>query len=265
MTLHLLQIAKKLAHDAGKLALQIQENGFEISTKSSWADMVTEADKACENLIIKTIKQNFPDHSILGEESGKTEGGSEYKWIIDPIDGTTNFAHGLPIFGISIAIIKDGNPIIGVVEIPALKETFWAQKGEGAFLNEKPIHVSDTQEISKSLLATGFPYKREGARYEMAIKLFNEFYKPCHGVRRLGAASIDLCFVAAGRFDGYWEYDLKPWDIAAGKIIIEEAGGQVTNMDGTTLDPKKEAILATNGHLHKEMLTQIARLGGDRV
>jgi myo-inositol-1(or 4)-monophosphatase len=265
MPIHLLQIAKKLAHDAGQLALQIQERGFKVETKGNHTNMVTEADKACEQLIIKTIKQNFPDHEILGEESGKTAGKGRFKWIIDPIDGTTNFAHGMPIFGISIAVIEDGNPIIGIVEIPSLRETFWAQKGKGAFLNEQQIHVSKTHKVADALLATGFPYNRTGKRYEMAEKLFKEFYQPCHGVRRLGAASIDLCFVAAGRYDGFWEYDLKPWDIAAGKIIIEEAGGLVTNMDGSKLDPKKEAILATNGLLHQEMLATIKLLGGDKV
>lgn len=265
MPIHLLQIAKKLAHDAGKLAMQMQEDGFKIETKGNHTNMVTEADKACEKLIIKTIKQNFPDHEILGEESGKTAGKGKFKWIIDPIDGTTNFAHGMPIFGISIAVIEDGRPIIGVVEVPGTGETFWAQKGKGAFLNEKPLKVSQANKVSNALLSTGFPYLREGARYDMAMKLFEEFYQPCHGIRRLGAASIDLCYVAAGRYDGYWEYGLKPWDIAAGKIIIEEAGGLVTNMDGSKLDPKKEAILATNGHIHQEMLATIKRLGGDRV
>ena len=231
--------------------------------------MVTEADNACEALIIRTIKQNFPDHEIVSEESGKTggdgSGKSEYKWIIDPIDGTTNFAHKHPIFGISIAIIRNGKPIIGVVEVPALGETFWAQEGKGAFVNETPIQVSSTNELRDALMATGFPYDRNGPRFKKNMEMTAALYKPSHGVRRMGAASIDLCFVAAGRYDAFWEYDLKTWDVAAGKIILEEAGGTVTNMDGSSLDPKKEAILATNGRLHSKMLSEIARLGGDKI
>jgi myo-inositol-1(or 4)-monophosphatase len=265
MPTHLLQIAKKLAHDAGKLALKYQEKGFKISTKSNHLDLVTEADKACNELIVKKIRQNFPNHTIISEEEAKIEGDGEFKWIIDPIDGTTNFAHGVPIFGISIAIVKNGKPIIGVVEIPGLGETFWAKEGEGAYLNEKRIRVSKTSQLDKSLLATGFPYDRQSPRYAKSMQLFDAFYKPCHGIRRLGAASIDLCYVAAGRYDGYYEYGLKIWDIAAGKIILEEAGGTATNMDGTPLDPKKGMLLATNGLLHQPMLNQIQTLGGDKV
>ncbi len=265
MPIHLLQIAKKLAHDAGKLALRYQAKGFKVQTKDSRLNMVTDADKASEALIIKTIKKNFPDHEIISEESGTTKGKSEYKWIIDPIDGTTNFAHGVPIFAISIAVIKSGKPIIGIVEIPALGETFWAQEGKGAFLEEKRIHVSKVNSTKKSLLATGFPYDRGTPRYKKAMELHEKFYEPSHGIRRMGAAAIDLCYVAAGRFDAYWEYGLKPWDIAAGKIILEEAGGMVTNMDGSKLDPKKESILASNGLLHQEMLQTIKSLGGDKL
>ena len=265
MPAHLLQIAKKLAHEAGQLALNYQEKGFRIETKDSPLNLVTEADKACEDLIIRTIRQNFPDHSIISEESGSTEGQSDYKWIIDPIDGTTNFAHGHPIFSISIAVIKAGKPIIGVVEVPSLGESFWAQQGKGAFLGSKQIHVSKVNELGKALLATGFPYDREGARYKKNMELHDAFYKPSHGVRRMGSAAIDLCYVAAGRYDGFWEYDLKTWDIAAGKIILEEAGGKATNMDGSTLDPKKENLLASNGPLHNAMMEIIKQCGGDRV
>lgn len=265
MPAHLLQIAKKLAHDAGQLALKYQEKGFKVDYKDSPLNLVTEVDKACEELIIKTIKRNFPDHSIISEESGKTDGQSEYKWIVDPIDGTTNFVHGHPIFSVSIAVIKAGRPIIGVVEIPYLNESFWAQQGKGAFLGSKQINVSKVNKLEEALLATGFPYDREGARYKKNMELHDAFYKPCHGVRRMGSAAIDLCYTAAGRYDGFWEYGLKTWDIAAGKIILEEAGGKVTNMDGGTLDPKKENLLASNGPLHNTMMELIKRHGGDRV
>ncbi len=264
MPIHLLQIAKKLANDAGRMALEFQKKGFKISTKSSPIDLITEADTACEQLILKTIKSHFPDHSVLTEESGAIDRDGEYKWIVDPIDGTTNFAHGLPIFAISIAIVHKGKPIIGVVEIPALKETFWAQEGRGAYLNNKRIHVSKIGKFQEGLLATGFPYARTD-RYKKNIALFDAFYKPSQGVRRLGSAATDLCFVAAGRFDGFWEYDLEAWDVAAGKIIVEEAGGTVTNMDGSSFSPKLKNILATNGLLHSDMLRVIKEHGGDKI
>lgn len=264
MPAHLLQIAKKLGHDAGLLALDYQKKGFKIETKGSNFNFVTDADKACEKLIVDTIRHNFPDHSILSEEMGEIKGTGEYKWIIDPIDGTTNFAHGQPIFGISIGIVKNGKPIIGVVEIPALKESFWAMEGKGAYLGNKKLQVSKVSDTSNALFATGFPYSR-AERYAKNMELFDAFYKNSHGVRRFGAASVDLCFLAAGRFDAYWEFDLKPWDIAAGKIIVEEAGGTVTNMDGSTLDPKRESLLSSNSLLHQQMLNILKKHGADKL
>lgn len=256
MPVHLLQFAKKMAYDAGKIALKIQEKGFKIDHKSGPLDLVTDADKACNEFIIKTIENHFPDHSILTEESGSKEKSGEYKWIIDPIDGTTNFARGLPWFAISIAVVHKGQPIIGVVEVPALRQTFYAIKGKGAHLNNKPIHVSKKGKIEECLFATGFPYER-AAKFDRSMKLFNEFYKSSLGVRRFGSASIDLCYIAKGSFDGFWEFGLEPWDVAAGKIIVEEAGGVVTNMDGSTFNPKLKNILASNGILHQQMIESI--------
>lgn len=264
MPLHLLQIAKKLAHDAGLTALEYQKKHLKIDRKEGVANLVTDADKACEKLIIDTIRLHFPDHSILSEEAGEINGSGDYKWIIDPIDGTINFVHGLPIFGISIAIVHKGKPIIGVVEIPGLKETFWAQEGKGAYKNESKIRVSKTSDMKSGLYATGFPYDR-GARYHKNMELWDAMYENCHGVRRIGSAAIDLCFTACGRFDAYWEYNIKPWDIAAGKIILEEAGGTITNMDGSMLDPKRAMILATNSALHSQMLDFLKRHGADKV
>lgn len=261
---HLLQIAKKLAHDAGLVALDYQKKGFRIESKGGFSNLVTDADKACEKLIIDTIRHNFPDHSILSEEAGEIKGPGDIKWIVDPIDGTTNFAHGLPIFGISIAVVKAGKPIIGVVEIPGLKETFWAMEGKGAHIGNKKIHVSKVGEMKNALFATGFPYSRE-EKYKKNLELFDAFYKISNGVRRIGAASVDLCFVACGRFDAYWEFDLKPWDIAAGKIILEEAGGTITNMDGSLLDPKRGSLLSSNGIIHEQMLNELKKHGADRV
>jgi myo-inositol-1(or 4)-monophosphatase len=266
MTMHLLQIAKKLAHDAGKMALKAQQKGFTVETKNgNPINYVTEVDKACEALILKTIESNFPDHSILSEERGAVEKGGEYKWIIDPIDGTSNFVHGLPIFSISIAVIHKGKPIIGVIEVPGLGENFWAQEGKGAFCNNKPIHVSKTNSLQKALFSTGFSYDRAGARYAKNMELWDAFYKVSNGCRRLGSAALDLCFLAAGRYDGFWEYDLQPWDIAAGKIIVEEAGGTVTNIDGTPFNPKLGAILASNGLLHQEMQNLLRQHGADKI
>ncbi len=262
---HLLQFAKKLAYDAGKMALTYQKKGFSVSTKSSDIDLVTDVDKICDEFIVQTITTHFPDHSILSEESGLKEGTGDYKWIIDPIDGTTNFAHGLPLFAVSIAVVHKGQPIIGVVEIPALGETFWGQQGKGAFIGMKPIKVSQVGDLKKSLLATGFPYDRNGSRYKKTMELFDQFYAAGQGVRRFGSAALDLCFVAAGRFDGFWEYDLQPWDVAAGKIILEEAGGMVTNMDGSTFNPKLRNIVGSNGLIHSEMLRVIKDSGADKL
>ncbi|MBU0982118.1 inositol monophosphatase [Patescibacteria group bacterium] len=265
MPTHLLQIAKKLAHDAGLFALKTQEKGFKIEKKDVYHNLVTEVDKECEKMIIQTIKNNFPDHSILSEESSPQEGTGDYKWIIDPIDGTTNFAHGLPFFAISIAVVYKGKPIIGVVEIPAMKETFWAQEGKGAYVNSEKISVSHVTSLKDALLATGFPYDRSGPRYKKNMELWDHFYGLSHGVRRIGTAALDLCYTACGRFDGYWEYNLKPWDIAAGKIILEEAGGTVTNMDGSKLNPSLSNFLASNSRIHSEMLTELKKRGADKL
>ncbi len=266
MPIHLLQIAKKLAYDAGKMALKYQQKGFRTEFKDgNPLNLVTEADKAVDEFIVKTIRSNFPDHSILSEESGAIEGSGEYKWIIDPIDGTSNFAHGIPLFAISIAITHKGKPIIGVVEIPGLKESFWAQEGRGAYIGMKRIEVSKVNDFKKALMATGFSYDRQGARFQKNIELFDRLYKDTLGLRRSGSAAMDLCFLACGRYDSFWEYDLNSWDIAAGKIIVEEAGGMVTNMDGTPLNPKAKAVLATNGSLHNQMLEVLKKHGADQI
>jgi len=265
MPLHLLQFAKKLAHDAGKLALHYQKSGVKAETKRSHTELVTEADRACEELIVSSIQKHFPTHSIVSEERPAIEGTGEYKWIIDPIDGTTNFAHGLPWFSVSIAIVHKGKPMIGIVEVPALGESFWAKHGEGAYLGKHRIGVSTTDELKHSLGATGFPYERSSARYSKAFELFEAFYQPGLGVRRSGSAAMDLAYLAAGRLDFFWEYGLQAWDIAAGKIIVEEAGGLVTNMDGTPLNPKLENILASNGLVHNEALAMIKKHGGDKL
>lgn len=257
MPQHLAQFAKKLAHDAGRIAKRYQKDGFKTQSKSD-NDLVTEADHAVDKFLIETIHQHFPEHSIITEESGlvqpKVQGNSDFKWIIDPIDGTNNFAHGLPYYAVSIAVIRKGKPIIGVIDIPMLGETVWAQEGQGAFIGTRQIHVSQTAELKNSLLTTGFPYNRDSKEYTHSLEIFPRFQKEARGVRRTGSAAVDLAYLAMGRFDGMWEYGLKSWDIAAGKIILEEAGGMMTNMDGSKLNPKEENMVASNGLLHQAIL-----------
>lgn len=261
----ILDFAIKTAKKAGKLALTYQKKGLQIEEKAK-NDLVTNADKACEKLIIKEIHKIFPDHAIMGEESSfakktsiKNYIKSEYIWLIDPIDGTTNYAHGLKEYGISIGLFQltsvkssknfqylSGELILGVVYAPALNELFYAAKDHGAYLNGKRIHVSKQTKIDNSLLATGFPYQNR----KMNLPYFSRMLDNCQAIRRLGAASLDLCYVAAGRFDGYWEFDMKPWDIAAGALIVEEAGGTVTDTNGNQIDLFGKDILATNKKIH---------------
>ena len=201
-------------------------------------------------MITKELAKAFPDHGILGEEGAKKNSGHDFTWIIDPVDGTTNFAHGHPYFAVSIGLAYQGTPIIGVVYAPLLNELYTAAQGQGAYLNDKKIIVSATKKLQFSLLSTGFTYKRRGIN----LPNFEHFLYSTQGIRRGGAASIDLCYVAAGRIDGYWELGLKPWDITAGVCILKEAGGRTTSMAGQKLDLYAKNILATNGKIHKEML-----------
>jgi myo-inositol-1(or 4)-monophosphatase len=216
-------------------------------------DLVTQTDRQSEEIIISTIKNVFPEHGIIAEESGSTNKESEYQWIIDPLDGTTNFVHGYPSFGISIGVMHHDEYLCGIVkELPA-KHTYSAIKGKGAFCDGKQIHVSDVDTLDQSLLVTGFGYEH-GEKWSANMELFNQFTDITQGARRLGAAAIDMCHVASGKVDGYWEFDIKPWDTCAGVLIIQEAGGNVTKMDGTKYSIHNPQILATNGKIHNEML-----------
>ena len=215
-------------------------------------DIVTETDKLSESMIIVEIQKFFPDHDIIAEESGAVNRNSDYKWIIDPLDGTTNFVHGYPSFGISIGVLYKNEIICGIVkELPA-NYTYSAIKGEGSFCNGKQIHVSKVAQLEKSLLVTGFGYEH-GIKWSTNMELFKRFTDDTQGVRRLGAAAIDLCHVACGKVDGYWEFDIKPWDMTAGILIVQEAGGMVTKMDGTKYSIHKPQLLATNGRIHNKM------------
>jgi myo-inositol-1(or 4)-monophosphatase len=249
----LLDFAIQTARDAGRILAERFGRKIEISNKSE-IDLVTESDLASERLIIDRIKTYYPRHSILAEESGVTnphDHEGDWRWIIDPLDGTTNYAHGYPCFCVSIALEQKGRMEVGVVYDPIRDEMFAAERGQGASLNGRRINVSRTMALSGALLCTGFPYdvrqRNEFARH------FASFIMHAQGVRRDGAAALDLAYVAAGRFDGFWEEGLKPWDVAAGALIIEEAGGRVSNYQGEPLDIHSPPVVASNGLIHQEM------------
>lgn len=225
--------------------------------KKGAIDFVTEADTGSERAIIETIQNVFPDHSILAEESGLSKGDTDHQWIIDPLDGTTNFAHQIALFSISIAFALAGETVFGLVLNPITRELFIAVKGKGASLNGRPIRVSKSTSVSESFLVTGFPYNLRDLFDPLVIR-FSNCLKVSQGIRRLGSAAIDLCFMACGRFDGFWEQNLKPWDTAAGELIAREAGAIVTNFSNEPFTIDKTEILATNGKIHEEMLSLLA-------
>ncbi len=254
-----------------KLAVEAALEAGEIITKHSGMDkkigfkddvnLVTEVDRLSEEAIIKIIRREFPDHGILTEESKERKPESDFKWVIDPLDGTTNYAHNLPVYCVSIALEEKGKIILGVVYNPNLDELFVAEKGNGAYLykekgmsiNKRKISVSHEHELGKSLLATGFPYDIRTSRINN-LNHFTNFYKKCQAVRRMGAAALDLCYLAMGRFDGFWELKLSPWDMAAGSLLITEAGGKVTDFSGGPFNIYMKEILATNGKIHRQMV-----------
>lgn len=242
---------------AGADELKRYYNGdFKVSHKEGINNLVTEADHASEAAILKVIKRNFPDHQILAEETGEIIQDSSYKWIIDPIDGTVNFAHGIPLCCVVIALEKDGEIIMSSVYAPILNEKYFAEKRMGATLNDKPISVSSESSVIKSCLVTGFPYtyihNENGP-----LEVFGRLIRKGVPVRRLGSAAIDLCWVASGKFDGFYEHKLEVWDSAAGYLIVEEAGGRVTDFNGNKFSPYQPQIAATNGKIHEELLLVI--------
>jgi myo-inositol-1(or 4)-monophosphatase len=246
------------ATEAAGLVLKhyFTSKNLQISNKEGINNLVTEADHASDKAIIETIKEAFPDHFILSEETGSNEMTSEFKWIIDPIDGTVNYAHGIPICCVSIGLEKEGKMLMGAVYNPFMKEFFFAEKGKGATLNGDEIKVSAETEVIKSCLVTGFPY----TYLDMPngpLECFERFIRKGIPVRRLGSAAMDLCWVAAGRFDGFYEHKLNAWDSAAGFLIVEEAGGRVTDYEGNEYSPYQPHLLATNGKIHDEMLQWI--------
>ncbi|MEO5945931.1 MAG: inositol monophosphatase family protein [Chitinophagaceae bacterium] len=236
--------------------LRFFNKDFKISNKEGVNNLVTEADHAAEKAILGVIKNSFPDHQILAEESGALIQDSTYKWIIDPIDGTVNFAHGIPLNCVSIGIEHEGEIVMAAVYNPHMNEFYFAEKGQGATLNDKPISVSNETHAIKACLVTGFPYTYINEP-NGPLEMFERFVRKGVPVRRLGSAAIDLCWVAAGRFDGFFEHKLEAWDSAAGYLIVEEAGGKVTDLQGNKFSVYQHKVLATNGKIHDEMIAVI--------
>jgi myo-inositol-1(or 4)-monophosphatase len=248
-----LSAAWQAANAAGEIIRANWQQPKNIDYKGA-IDLVTSVDRECERKIVRIIQENFPGHSILAEEETNVEAPqSPYRWIIDPLDGTTNFAHGYPQFCVSIALEQNREIIVGLDYDPLRRECFRAVRGQGATLNGQPIQTSPVNELDKALLATGFPYDhREHADYYLGY--FSAFMTRCQGIRRNGAAALDLCYVACGRLDGFWELKLKPWDIAAGALIVGEAGGKLSNFSGAPLLLSGNETLAANAQLHEEMV-----------
>jgi myo-inositol-1(or 4)-monophosphatase len=240
--------------------IQMERFGRDMRVdKKGTIDLVTEVDLAVEQMFRDLITERFPDHQVLAEEMGR---GASIPpgpcWVFDPIDGTTNYAHGLPIFCASLALELSGIAEVGAIYDPNRRELFTAERGGGAFLNGRPIHVSAAGTLVDAMLVTGFPYDVHD-RVEEIVGLFGAFVGKARAVRRLGSAAIDLCYVAAGRLDGFWEADLKPWDVAAGALIVAEAGGRITQMDGTPFQSRGSQVLAANSQIHEQMLDVIQR------
>jgi myo-inositol-1(or 4)-monophosphatase len=252
---------KKLALELALAAGKIQMRKFRTVLDIRWkgvTDPVTEVDQMSEALIIKGIRKAFPGHSILGEETGSHEvPGAEYQWIIDPLDGTVNYSHGLPVFAVSIGIYHQGEPLIGVVHAPALGETFTAERGKGAYCNGKRLRVSKMKDPLKSVLSSGFAYKARdnGENLREWMHCIRNF----QAIRRMGSAALDLSYTAAGRFDAFWEYGLKPWDVAAAGLIVTEAGGTISNLQGKPYEIGKPGIVATNGLLHSKLVSVLKK------
>lgn len=250
----MLNFAIETARDAGHLLLEKFDRNIKVSKKGD-INLVTEADLASEALIIERIKSYHPKHSILAEESGNAVvigGENKWKWIIDPLDGTTNYAHGYPCFCVTVALEHEGQIVVGASYDPTRNEMFAAERGRGASLNNKSIRVSKTEQLSESLIVTGFPYDFKSR--ENFARHLTQFLINSRGVRRDGSAAIDMAYVACGRFDGFWEEGLNPWDMAAGVLLIEEAGGQVTGYDGSKFSIYSPPVVASNGLIHSQML-----------
>jgi myo-inositol-1(or 4)-monophosphatase len=248
--------AVDLARRAGVLLKENFNQKHEINYKDE-INLVTEADKMSEDLIIATISQKFPGHGILSEESPVFTGVGKLRWIIDPLDGTTNYAHGYPVFCVSIALENEGKIVLGVIYDPMREEMFVAVRGEGAYLNDKKLHVSDVSDLSRSLLVTGFPYDIRESQ-DNNLNFFNTMALKVQAIRRAGSAALDLAYLAAGRFDGFWELKLKPWDTAAGCLMVEEAGGVNSDIAGQKWHLQSPSLLASNALIQEQMVEALS-------
>lgn len=249
---HFLEVAIACAHEAGEIISVAMGRPKNISYKGE-VDLVTETDRKSEAAILARLRREFPDHAVIAEEGGASgpSASAEYQWHVDPLDGTTNFAHGYPVFAVSLGLLQRGEPLIGAIYNPVTREMFTAMRGHGAFRNGSPIHVSAIGKLSHSLLATGFPSHKRVQNPN--IHYYWEFTLRSHGVRRAGAAALDLCSVACGQFEGFWEFGLKSWDTSAGILLVREAGGKVTDFSGEPYRPGDVECLASNGLIHAEM------------
>jgi myo-inositol-1(or 4)-monophosphatase len=255
-----LEVAMEAAREAGAILRAEFDRPKKITYKGD-VDLVTESDHHSERVVVERLRGRFPDHAIVAEEgSTGAAAGAKYCWHIDPLDGTTNFAHGYPCFAVSIGLAEEGRPVAGVVFNPVSDELFTAVRGEGAYLNGKRIHVSTVEKLAHSLVATGFPTHRR--KRSANINYYWEFTLRSHGVRRDGSAALDLCSVASGRFDGFWEFGLNSWDTSAGMLLVQEAGGKVTSLAGQPYELGGPDLLASNGRIHEEM-QQIAALAAE--
>jgi myo-inositol-1(or 4)-monophosphatase len=259
MLKHFLEVAIETAQDAGKILREEMERPPTISHKAEF-DLVTQADRRSEALIVSRLQKYFPDHAVVAEEGSGKDTGSAYRWHVDPLDGTTNFAHAYPCFCVSLALARKHELLLGVIFNPIYNELFTAARGEGAFFNGKKIGCSKIDALKNSLLCTGFPnHKRES---NPNFRFYWDFTLRSHGVRRDGSAALDLAYVAMGRFDSFWEYGLNPWDTAAGVVLVEEAGGKISDMQGQPYVLGGPSILASNGFIHEEMLRVVAEVTG---
>lgn len=242
----------EIAREAGALLSSYFERHIGYELKAEY-DLVTDADRASEKLVIERLRSHFPTHAIVAEESGGHSGSSDYRWYVDPLDGTTNFAHGFPMFNVTLALEHAGELVAGVIFDPVRNEMFAAEAGSGAQLNKRPIHVSPVAKVDKALLATGFPSRKR--HLHVNVHFYYELAMLTHGVRRAGSAALDLAYVASGRLDGFWEFGLHPWDMAAGILLIREAGGKCSDMQGGPVSLQGPHLLADNALLHDEMVS----------
>ncbi len=247
--------AEGIARGAGKILLRGFRSKTTIISYKSRTNLVTNIDRESEAFLFNSIRKKYPNHLVIAEEGSRNESGSNFIWYVDPLDATNNYAHGIHFFCVSIGVfsVKENCVAAGVVHDPFHRETFTAVRGKGSFLNGRHIRVSTADDIGISVLATGFPYDKENAE-KNNLRQFNSFLPKIQGIRRMGSAALDLCFLACGRIDGYWEPELSPWDTAAGSLIVEESGGRVTRYDGSRFDPEYPEILASNGRIHDKMI-----------